>query len=68
MDCIRDFDIELSKEHDQVQDNCIVRLSLSQPVLKKDLFTCEGVVSEDARNSILEAILSKFGFNVDDIK
>jgi hypothetical protein len=67
VDCIREFDIELSKDDDQVQEDSIVRLSLSQPVLKKDLFVCEGLISEDARDSILEAILSKFGFNIEDM-
>jgi len=66
-DCIRDFDVELSKENDQVIEDCLARLSLSQPVLKKDLFTCEGEISPNAKTEILAVLMQKFGLIADEV-
>lgn len=61
IDCIRDFDVELKKENDGVNQDCLVRISLSQPVLKKDLHTCEGEISNDAKTEIIAVLMQKFG-------
>jgi len=45
-----------------------VRISLAQPVLKKDLYTCEGEISDDAKDEILVVLGKKFGLLPDEVE
>ena len=57
---IRDYDVLLLPSKDNVNTNCLLRLSLMQPVLKRDLYLCVGEISNDSKNDILAILLDKF--------
>lgn len=67
VDCLREFDIPLYKDKDRVAEDCILRMSLAQPVLKKDLYKCVGMISMDSRDEIIDIQLQKVGINLEEL-
>lgn len=62
-DCIRRYDVELTKDIDGVLEDSIVMLDYIQPVLKKDLYKCVGNVSNEKKIDIYESLSVKLGMN-----
>ncbi|WP_338826257.1 hypothetical protein MTBGP_09500 [Moorella thermoacetica] len=46
-DLKRPFDLPIFKDTDGVEEDCLIQLNLSQPVLKVDLSDCLGQISMD---------------------
>lgn len=67
VDCIREFDIPLTEEKDGVKQKCLLRMSLIQPVLKKDLHKLVGEIHEDSKDEIIDVQLQKMGINPEDL-
>lgn len=67
IDCMREFDIPLSKEKDGVKEDCLLRMSLAQPVLKKDLHKLVGEIHDDSKDEIIDIQLQKIGITPEDL-
>ncbi|MDK2793344.1 MAG: mRNA interferase MazF [Deferribacteres bacterium] len=67
LDCMREFDIPLSKEKDGVKEDCLLRMSLAQPVLKKDLYERIGEIHDDSKDEIIDVLLQKIGINPENL-
>lgn len=66
-DCLRELDIPLFRERDQMKEDSILRLSLVQPVLKRDLHKCVGEISKEAKDEIIEVMLQKIGVTLEEL-
>lgn len=54
-------DLELSKENDNVKDDCLLQLKLGQPILKKELFELKGEISNDKKIELQVLLETYFG-------
>ena len=68
VDCTRIFDIPVFPKEDQVRVDSIIQMSLSQPVVKRDLFKKVGEISEDKKDEIILIHLLKVGIDPEDLE
>ncbi|MBD7967780.1 hypothetical protein H9647_06880 [Paenibacillus sp. Sa2BVA9] len=55
----KEFDLELLPNTDNVKDKSLLQIKLMQPILKKDLATCKGPISE-IKKVELQVLLEDF--------
>ena len=67
IDCSRLFDIILSKDTDEVKTDSLLRLTLAQPFLKKDLERKAGEISDNSKTAVIDALIEKVGIDSDDL-
>lgn len=58
------FDIRLHPATDEVKDECMAQVQLTQPILKKDMFKRVGMISDDKKQEIAAAKLELIGVNL----
>ena len=61
VDLQRPFDLLLSKTNDNVKVNCLLQLKLSQPILKVDLFECQGEISLEKKEELMVSLEDFYG-------
>jgi hypothetical protein len=60
-DLFRPNDLELFKKQDKVVIDCILRFSLAQPVLKKDIGDLKGKISKGKKQELITIIEEYYG-------
>lgn len=55
------YDLELDKANDNVKENCLLQLKLTQPILKKELYDLKGEISDDKKVELQVLLESFFG-------
>ncbi|WP_186668778.1 type II toxin-antitoxin system PemK/MazF family toxin [Sporosarcina sp. BP05] len=61
VDLKRNYDLNLDKANDNVKENCLLQLQLSQPILKKELYELQGDISDDKKVELQVLLESFFG-------
>lgn len=61
VDLKKQYDLELDKENDNVNKNCLLQLKLTQPILKKELYDLKGEISEEKKVELQVLLESFFG-------
>ena len=65
VDLKRKYDVELSAAKDNVLQDSVAQLPLSQPVLKVDLNELKGTISTEKMAEIIDAQLERLGVDID---
>lgn len=58
------FDIRLHPSEDEVKDECMAQIQLTQPILKKDMFKKVGMISDDKKQEVAAAKLELLGVDL----
>lgn len=66
VELMKDFDLKLLKEEDNVETDCLLQLKLAQPILKKDLSEFKGTISEGKKVETQVLIEEFFGLIEED--
>lgn len=58
------FDIRLYPDADEVKNECMAQIQLTQPILKKDMFKKVGMISDDKKQEVAAAKLELLGVDL----
>ena len=61
------FDVLLHPDNDEVKDECMAQIQLTQPVLKKDMHRKVGEISADKKEEVAAAKLELLGVDLSEV-